>query len=386
MYTRSANILKSNSFFLFGARGTGKTTLLRELFADSQPIWIDLLSARDEQKYSTNPDRLIEEISASNRPAPEWIVIDEVQKVPKLLDIAHLLIEEKKIKFALTGSSARKLKRGAANLLAGRAYVNYLYPLTHRELGEQFNLNAALTWGTLPKVTMIGDFAERSVYLETYAHTFLKEEILAEQLVRSITPFRKFLELAGQTSGQIVNYRKIASEIGGDPKSVKKYYEILEDTLVGVFLPAFSKSLRKQQRTAPKFYLFDVGIRRAIENVSQQQLTESTYEYGRAFEEFIILEAFRLNSYGRKNFKLSFLRTDGDAEIDLIVERPGVKSVLVEIKSSSAVQERHLRHLAAFKMDYPEFDAICLCREERARKCGDITIFPWKEGLKEIGF
>jgi len=358
---------------------------LRELFRDKNPLWIDLLTARDEQRYINNPDRLIEEVTLG-KIKPEWIVIDEVQKVPKLLDVAHHLIEERGIKFALTGSSARKLKRGAANLLAGRAYVNNLFPLTHRELGETFDLSELLTWGTLPKVTTLMDPLERAVYLESYAHTYLKEEILAEQLVRNVAPFRKFLEISGQTSGQLVNYRKIASEIGSDPKTVRKYFEILEDTLLGITLPAFNKSLRKQQRSAPKFFLFDVGVRRAIEGVVAQPIVESTYEFGRAFEEFIILEATRLNSYGRKNFKLSFLRTEGDAEIDLIVERPGAKSVLVEIKSGKSIQDHHLRHLSSFKRDFPDFEAVCLSREIRARKHGEITIFPWQEGLAEIGF
>jgi len=384
MILRLCNILKTNSFFLFGARGTGKTSLLKDLFEDKEPLWIDLLKASDEQRYSNNPDRLIEEISAQ-RVVPEWVVIDEVQKAPKLLDIVHHLIEEKKIKFALTGSSARKLKRGAANLLAGRAYVYNLFPLTHRELGEKFNLLESLRWGTLPKLFAIENEAEKSMYLESYAQTYLKEEILAEQLIRSVAPFRKFLEISGQTSGSIINFKSIAGQIGADPKSVKKYYEILEDTLLGFFLPAYHRSLRKQQRLAPKFFLFDIGIRRAIEGVSQHPLSESTYEYGRAFEEFVIAEAIRLNSYGRKNFKFSYIRTEGGAEVDLVIERPGTKTALVEIKSSATVLERHLSHLIAFKKDWPDYEAVCLSRESHARRVGDVTIYPWQEGLTQLG-
>ena len=384
MIPRACNILKTNSFFLFGARGTGKTSLLRELFQDKTPLWIDLLKASDEQRYSNNPDRLIEEIDAQ-KIKPEWVIIDEVQKAPKLLDIVHHLIEERKIKFALTGSSARKLKRGAANLLAGRAYVYHLFPLTHRELGEQFNLQDSLRWGTLPKLFAIENESEKSLYLESYAQTYLKEEILAEQLIRSIAPFRKFLEISAQTSGTIVNFKSIAGQIGADPKSVKKYYEILEDTLLGFFLPAFHRSLRKQQRLAPKFFLFDIGIRRAIEGVSQHPISENSYEYGRAFEEFVIAEAMRLNSYGRKNFKFSYVRTEGGAEVDLVIERPGLKTVLVEIKSSATVLDRHLSHLAAFKKDFPSFEAICLSREPRARRNEQVTIYPWQEGLTQLG-
>lgn len=376
--------MKSNSFFLFGARGTGKTSLIKEQFGDKKPLWIDLLKASDEARYVNNPDRLIDEVGAQKKP-PEWVVIDEVQKAPKLLDVVHHLIEEKNIKFALTGSSARKLKRGAANLLAGRAYVYHLFPLTHRELGERFNLQEALRWGTLPRLLAIDSEAEKSLYLESYAQSYLKEEILAEQLIRSVAPFRKFLEISGQTSGSIVNFKTIASQIGADPKSVKKYYEILEDTLLGFFLPAYHQSLRKQQRLAPKFFLFDVGIRRAIEGMSQHPLMESSYEYGRAFEEFVIGEAIRLNSYGRKNYKFSYIRTEGGAEIDLVIERPGAKTVLVEIKSSKSVIEKHLKHLAAFKKDYPKFEAVCLSREARPRKVENVTIYPWQDGLAELG-
>ena len=384
MIHRICNPLKSNSFFLFGPRGTGKTSMLKEVFGEQEPLWIDLLKAADEQRYINNPDALIEVVSVRNK-APEWVIIDEVQKAPNLLDVVHHLIEERKIKFALTGSSARKLKRGAANLLAGRAYVYHLFPLTHRELSERFNLHDSLRWGTLPKIFSIDTENEKSLYLESYAQTYLKEEILSEQLIRSIAPFRKFLEISGQTSGTIVNFKAIAGQIGADPKSVKKYYEILEDTLLGFFLPAYHRSLRKQQRLAPKFFLFDIGVRRAIEGVSQHPLPEGTYEFGRAFEEFIITEAVRLNSYGRKNFKFSYILTEGGAEVDLVIERPGMKTVLVEIKSSSAVLEQRLNHLVTFKKDYPEFEAICLSREPHPRRLRDVTIYPWQEGLVQIG-
>ncbi len=359
--------------------------MLKELFGAQNTLWIDLLKAAEEQRYLNNPDQLIEVVNARSN-TQEWVIIDEVQKAPKLLDVVHHLIEEKKIRFALTGSSARKLKRGAANLLAGRAYIYHLFPLTHRELGEKFNLLESLRWGTLPKILAIDTEIEKSLYLESYAQTYLKEEILAEQLIRGVAPFRRFLEISGQTSGAIVNFKAIASEIDADPKSVKKYYEILEDTLLGFFLPAYHRSLRKQQRLAPKFFLFDIGIRRAIEGVSQHPLSESTYEFGRAFEEFVITEAIRLNSYGRRNFKFSYLRTEGGAEVDLVIERPGAKTALVEIKSSTAVIERHIGHLAAFKKDFPDFEAVCLSREPRARRVGQVTIFPWQEGLTQLGF
>lgn len=384
MFSRDINILINNSFLLFGARGTGKTSWLKSHIDPNQALWIDLLKGSEEQRYNTKPDVLIEELERSKK-GTEWVVIDEVQKAPKLLDIVHWLIEEKGTKFALTGSSARKLKKGAANLLAGRAFVYHLFPLTHREMKDRFHLDDSLRWGTLPRISALESAEEKAVYLETYAHTYLKEEILAEQLVRQVMPFRRFIEIAAQTSSSILNYRRIASEIGSDPKTVKTYYEILEDTLLGFFLPAFHRSLRKQQRIAPKFYLFDVGVRRALEGLAGQLLVEGNYEFGRTFEEFIICEIMRLNSYGRKNFSLSYLRTEGGLEVDLVLERPGARAVLVEIKSSSLVQDHHLQHLRALSTDFPEFEAICLSREPRPRVHQGITIYPWQEGVAALG-
>ena len=388
MYERVIDILESNSFFLFGARETGKTTLLREMFKEKDTLWIDLLLPEDEELYSLHPDVLIENIDALPS-KPEWVVIDEIQKAPKLLNIVHHLIErpdnrDKLIKFALTGSCARKLKKGASNLLAGRAFTRNLYPLTFREIGDDFHLINALAWGTLPPVMNAPSDRERSAFLKSYVNTYLKEEIIGEQLIRNVAPFRKFLPIAAQCSGAILNYANIAKDIGVDWSTVRNYFEILEDTLIGFQLPAYSKSLRKQQLSSPKFYLFDTGVERALAKTLTLPPTTGQ-AIGPLFEHFIICEMFRLNDYADKDYSFSYLTTQGGREIDLIVERPGQKTAFVEIKSSNRIIDKHLRHLRAIADEEEDAEAYCFCREKRARKDGNILIVPWKEGFERIG-
>lgn len=373
-----------HSFFLFGPRGTGKTTFLRDFFAASKPMWIDLLDPQAEDRYARNPQTLVQEIEAL-KGKTEWVVIDEVQKLPKLLDIVHGLIEKSKIKFALTGSSARKLKRGSANLLAGRAFVYHLFPLTAAELGRAFNLRSALRWGSLPEIESLKSEAEKSEFLRAYALTYLKEEIWDEHIIRRLDPFRRFLEIAAQMNGEIINYSNIAVDIGSDIKTVQSYYEILEDTLVGVNLEPFHFSLRKRQRKNPKFYFFDLGVKSALERSLMQQAEPSSYAFGKAFEHFVMLEAFRLNSYLRKDFRFSYLRTKDDAEIDLVIERPGLPLAFVELKSTERVGERDTRTLERFYKDFGKAEAFCLSRDPIPKKIGSVQALPWDQGLKELG-
>ena len=388
MYKRILNILDSNSFFLFGARGTGKTTLIREIFSERDVFWIDLLVPQDEEQYQLHPDALIENIEALPE-KPEWVVIDEIQRAPKLLDVVHYLIEQpenrdRAVKFALTGSSARKLKRGGANLLAGRAFTFNLYPLTHQELGDDFDLVSALAWGTLPAAVNASGDQERIAFLRSYTDTYLKEEVVGEQLIRNVVPFRRFLPVAAQSSGTIINYSSIARDIGVDWSTVRNYFEILEDTLLGFQLPAYGRSIRKQQLASPKFYLFDTGVKRAFDKTLT--LWPSTGQMiGPLFEHFIICEFFRLNAYRGKDYSFSYLATQGGLEIDLIVERPGMKTALVEIKSSDRVTDEHLKHLKAISADEGDIEAYCFCRERRSRKTGDVLIVPWQEGFQRLG-
>ena len=385
MVYRIIRPMQSNSFFLFGPRGSGKTTFLKNNFPNSDKIlWIDLLDPSMEDLYAQHPETLSHEIKGARLPL-DWVIIDEIQKVPKLLNLVHFHIEDSELKFALTGSSARKLKKGAANLLAGRAFVNYLFPLTHVELGDQFNLHDALQWGTLPKITQLPSAEEKNAYLRAYALTYLKEEVWGEHIIRHLDPFRKFLEISAQCNGQIVNYHNIAIDAGVDTKTVQSYFEILEDTLVGFSLEPFHQSIRKRQRKNPKFFFFDTGVKRALEKTLTQPLLPKSYGYGQAFEHFLILEIQRLNIYYQKDFSLSYLRTKDDAEVDLIIERPGQPTALIEIKSTDHVDERDVRTLSRFVKDFKNAQAYCLSCDPRAKKIGEVSTLPWEEGIKVLG-
>lgn len=384
MIRRKLNILKTNSFFLFGARGVGKTRLVKSLLPEEKTLYIDLLDPDEYDRYVINPGLLkkqIEEIKEGNF----WISIDEIQKIPRLLDIVHQNLESKyPKKFALSGSSARKLKRGGANLLAGRAYSYSLFPFTHKELGKDFNLDKALQFGTLPKAYLSNTKEEAELYLRSYVQTYLREEIQIEQVIRHLDPFRKFLQVAAQSNGMLINFSKIASDVGVSDKTVKSYFEILEDTLLGFLLEPFHTSVRKRQKEAPKFYFFDCGVQRALSDRLTQPVSTSTYEYGRLFEHFIILELKRLSDYKRNDFRFSYLTTKDDAEIDLIIERPGKKTVLVEIKSSSRVTDDMTRTLNAFYKDMSNVECLCLSNDEKRQRIGYVSCMPWSEGINHI--
>lgn len=384
MFYRITKPLLSNSFFLFGPRGTGKTTFLKNFFAGKKTLWIDLLDTAVEDVYATRPETLTHEIKASAG-SIEWVVIDEVQKVSKLLDLVHLHVESSGVKFALTGSSARKLKRGNSNLLAGRAFINHLHPLTFVEMGKHFELSQALNWGGLPKAVQMEKPEEKKAYLRAYALTYLKEEVWAEHLIRKLDPFRRFLEIAAQANGEIVNYTNIARDVNSDVKTVQSYFEILEDTLLGILLEPFHWSIRKRQRTNPKFYFFDLGVKRALERSLETPLTENSYAYGKAFEHLVILECSRLNDYYQKDCRFSYLRTKDDAEIDLIIERPGRPVALVEIKSSRRVNERDTRTLERFAKDFKKAEAFCFSQDPTPKKIGKVLALPWQEGLRALG-
>jgi predicted AAA+ superfamily ATPase len=384
MYLRLAKLLQSHSFFLFGARGTGKTMLLRQNFADKKDIlWIDLLREGQTLSYSRNPSQLRSLIDAMPT-KPEFVVIDEVQRVSSLLNEVHALIEERQIKFALIGSSARKLKRGAANLLAGRAIRINLFPLTTQELGNDFDLNLILNWGSLPGALVITDEALRASFLRSYVDLYLREEIREEQIVRNLDPFARFLEVAAQSNGNIINYSRIGREAGTDSKGVARYFQILEETLIGFFLEPYHASIRKRQRQQAKFYLFDIGVKRALESALGMQISPRTYEWGRAFEHLVILEAHRMNSYLQADYQFSYLRTNNDAEVDLIAEKKGSPTWAIEIKSSDEIDPVDIRKLKQLAKDLPNCTPAFFCNAKEARKIEGVYVLPWREGLQRL--
>lgn len=379
---RLCHLPEQNSFFLFGARGTGKTTLLRQSPFLSSALWIDLLDSETEENYALRPGLLQEQAEAL--PEGSWIVIDEVQKLPKLLDQVHLILGKRRINFALTGSSSRKIKRGGADLLAGRAWTFHLFPFTARELGSTFDLDHALAWGTLPQLHQLAAPADRARYLRSYTHTYLKEEILVEQLVRNLDPFRLFLPLAAQMDTQMVSYTNIARDTGVDYKTIQNYYQILVETNLGFFLEPFGRSVRRVQYQSPKFYFFDTGVKRALQRRLTVPLQERTSEYGEAFESWFINECHRLNHYLELDYAFSYLRTKDDVEVDLVIDRPGQALVLVEVKSAAVVDERHVRNLVRFQDDFPDAELLCAARVPQAQKMGRVLVLPWQEALDRL--
>jgi predicted AAA+ superfamily ATPase len=358
--------------------------VLKQLFSDDEAHYMDLLDSELFLRLLKKPN-MLDEIVASLPKQKKWVLIDEVQKVPLILDHVHRLIETTQMKFALTGSSARKLKREGANLLAARAFVNNLYPLSYLELGEDFILEDSLAWGMLPKIFEFNLPEEKYSFLTTYVHTYLKEEILQEQLVRNLDPFSKFLEVSAQMNGKIINYSKIGLEIGSSPNTVQTYFDILVDTLIGNIIPAYNISVRKQQKLSPKFYFIDSGIQRALAGNLTVAVQPSTYSFGNQFEGFVINEIIKLNQYHKKDYKLSYLMTKDSVEIDLIIQRPGETTVLLEIKSGNAVAEKDLKNLHRLSQDIKNSVGYCLSNDPIQRDVGDVKCFPWRQGLKALG-
>src|SRR3990167_1953707 len=374
----------SHSLLLFGARGVGKSSLLEALFHFEGNLYINLLDPLEEARFARNPNELIELVEGMSEKA-KFVIIDEVQKLPVLLDVVHLLIENKKSKkvFVLTGSSARKLKADGVNLLAGRAFVYHLYPFSFLELSDAFVLEEALGWGMLPNLFSLNSSKEKEKFLQTYAQVYLKEEIWGEQLIRKLDPFRRFLEVAAQCNGKIVNYLNISRDVGVDDKSVKNYFSILEDTLLGFMLEPFHHSFRKRLKLSPKFYFIDIGIVRALGRMLTLQPVKSTSYCGELFEQFIVVECVKLASYFKSEYRFSYLMTESGVEIDLIVDRPGKKLLFIEIKSTDAVRKEDLSSINKLINDFGDCEAVCFSCDPRKKKIGNIIVYPWKVGIIE---
>lgn len=383
MFPRQLLISKKRSFFLFGARSTGKSTFLKHSFKEKEVLWCNLLRPEEEERFLRKPETLYEMVKALPE-AIDHVIIDEIQKVPKLLDVVHLLMGETKKIFVMTGSSARKLKRGGANLLAGRAFVYHFFPLTFYEIGDTFDLDFVLQWGSLPEVFQFDEEKERSQFLQAYANTYLKEEVWEEHFVRQLDPFRKFLEVAAQCNGKIVNYSNIARDVGVEDKTVASFFSLLEDTLIGFYLEPFHNSFRKRLSEKPKFYFFDLGVVRALARRLSIPLAEKTVAYGDAFEHFIILEIMRLASYYEPEYRFSYIRTPSDVEVDLVIERPGKPVLFIEIKSTTEIERADISGFLRLSRDHGACEAICLSRDPYLKKIEHVTSFFWKDGLKYI--
>ncbi len=382
MINRLVELPKTQSFFLFGPRQTGKSTLIKECYQDR--VWtINLLHADAHLKYAKAPESLRREaVNKIEKENVKTIFIDEIQKVPVLLDEVHALMEtHPACQFILTGSSARKLKRGASNLLAGRAVRRFLSPFTYQELGAGFDLEDVLTFGSLPAVYGKDDAGKADI-LKTYSQVYLKEEIHAEGIVRNLGGFSRFLDIAAAQSGDSINFTSLGRDARLPTRSVQSYYEILEDTLVGVRLEAWRKSERKRLSLHPKFYLFDLGVTNAINR--RLSMPPDPVTRGRLFEQFIILEAHRILSYRQSECRLFYWRTSGGAEVDLVLERAGHLIAACEIKSSRSISGAALSGLRSFHEDHPQTPLFVAAGVEHAFEIEGVSVLPWDQFLGRL--
>lgn len=368
---------QNRSFFLFGPRQVGKSTYVQSLLT-KQDLYINLLPQRTFLNYVREPGVFRQEVLAHKQQYNKFVcIVDEIQKIPTLLDEVHDLIENHGIKFILTGSSARKLKRGAANLLAGRASTYHLYPCTYNELGSNFKLERALLVGLLPVLWAdLLNIEDQKEFLESYVDVYLREEIQAESIVRNIAPFTRFIDIVANNDGEIVNYSNIARECGVSLKTVKEYYQILEDTFLAYRIDPWSKSIRKRLVSHPKYYLFDSGITNTL---CRQYRSLNSEVRGRRFEQFIILQFIALNNYYKFGFEYFFWRTNTGVEIDLILTLEKKVVAAIEIKSSNIITNSDAYGLLQFKEEYPEVNAYIVAPIDRARLFNSgIQLLPWQ--------
>ena len=365
------------SAFLWGARKTCKTTYLRDKFPNS--LVYDFLKTDLFLEISKDPARLRERVLAqSSKELKEPVILDEVQKVPQVLDEVHWLIENKGLRFILCGSSARKLKRGHANLLGGRAWRYELFPLVSEELGK-VDLLRALNHGLVP-LHYLQDDEDCKKSLRSYVQDYLKEEVFAEGLARNVPAFSRFFDAFGYSHGQITNYANIARDCGIDSKTVKEYYQILVDTLVAVRIEPFKKRQSRQVITkASKYYLFDVGVAGHLTN---RFIAETKgVEFGSAFEHFILMEIIAFRSYANKDFGINFWRTKSGLEVDFVL---GKGEIAIEVKGAGRIDKRDLCGVDAFTEEYSPKRNIIVCNEKAKRLSGKIEILPWEVFLHEL--
>ncbi|HBI25005.1 MAG TPA: hypothetical protein DDX84_12595 [Nitrospiraceae bacterium] len=375
-----------HSIFLFGPRQTGKTTLIQSILSDGSPHFsVNLLEIETYIKYSRDPALFRQEIEYWLKKHAKGVVfVDEIQKFPLLLDQIHLLIETYKgrLTFIMTGSSARKMKRAQVNLLAGRAWSFNLFPLTYPEIGDVFQLKNVLRYGALPIIFMM-EGKDRVRTLKAYTDTYLKEEILAETIVRNIPAFSRFLELAADQSGMSVYYNNFARETGVASKTIREYYQVLEDTLIAFSLQPYLKSARKRVVSHPIYYLFDLGVINALCRRLEAEPVRGTNLYGRLFEHFIILEIYRLNRYSEKDWPMFYWRTSQGAEVDIVLETR--REILgVEIKSKGQIRPSDLRGLYSFLGDYKGSRGICITTSDRPYEVNGIECLPWQEFFQKF--
>ena len=372
-YSRIISPPKNKSFFLFGPRGTGKTTWVKAAFPKA--IFVDLLESEVYNDLLANPQRLEKFIP---RDFNNWIIIDEVQRIPELLNEIHRLIEKNHYRFVLTGSSTRKLRTKGVNLLGGRALIYPFHQLTALELGKDFNLKHSLEFGQLPSVYKEAD---PKAYLESYVKAYLREEVQQEGLTRNLGAFSRFLEAASFSQGAVVNTSSVARECGIERKVVENYFSILEDLLIGYRIPVFTKKAKRRMTTHQKFYFFDVGIYRTLRPSGPLDAPEEIE--GLALETLVFQELKAVNDCLKLGYDLYYWHTANQVEVDFILYGSrGLKAF--EVKRTSRISESMLRGLRIFQKDYPSAKSYFIYGGKRRFYEGNITILPIEEALSKI--
>jgi predicted AAA+ superfamily ATPase len=372
-YKRIIKPTKNNSFFLFGPRGVGKTSWLKKNYPKA--LYFDLLESGTFRKLITYPERLEEAIPKG---FSDWIILDEIQKIPELLNEVHRLIENEKYKFILTGSSARQLRKKGVNLLAGRAYTYFMHPLTVEELGSDFSLQKSLKVGHLPRAYLTNNTKR---FLNAYLETYLKEEVKEEGLTRNLGDFYRFLDVAVFSQGEVLNLTEVARECLLKRDKVEGYFNILEDLLLAVQIPVFNRRSKRKLISKNKFYYFDVGVFR---HLRQSGLLDTESEIdGPALETLFLQEMRAVNDYYEMDYRIHYWRTKTGLEVDFVLY--GEKGLLaIEIKRKKNITDKDLRGLKAFGKEYSEARKIVFCGVKKAERRGDIEILPVEYGLKNL--
>ena len=376
-------VLAHKSLFLFGPRQTGKSSFIRNQLVGGEfakennvALFWTLLDGRLRLKLLSDIGLLRQEVEVRNL-HDCVIVIDEIQKIPELLDEIHLLIEERNIRFLLTGSSARKLKNTGVNLLGGRATERHFHPFCFAEVGshENYNIPFIFEHGLLPSMFFSEDLDED---LAAYINTYLTEEIAAEGAARNIPAFARFLNTAALTNAQILNYTNIANDAQIPVQTVRQWYQVLEDTLLGYQIEPFTKTKKRKAIATAKFYFFDIAIARSLRNIPAP--AEGTTEYGEYFEQLICMELKAWIDYTRPRSKLTYWRSTSNMEVDFCVD----EEIAIEAKSTMNVTEKHLKGLKALREEGIFKRYVVVCQEEHPRHIDGIEILPWKYFLKGL--
>ncbi|MBX3240329.1 MAG: ATP-binding protein [Chitinophagaceae bacterium] len=362
---------EGESLFLWGARQTGKSTLLKVLYPDA--LWFDLLLADVYERLLRNPVILRETILAD--PSVNLVIIDEIQRIPELLNEIHWLMTNTATRFILSGSSPRKIIRSNTNLLGGRALRYELYPLVSTEI-PGFDLLKALNHGLLPRHYLS---AQPKRLLSAYVGNYLKDEIVSEAKIRNVSVFTRFLEAAAFSNGEMVNYTNIAADCGVSSPTIKEYFQILEDTLIGRFVPVYQKRPKRRVIQASRFYFFDVGIVNHL--LKRGKIEQKSEAFGYAFEHFVYQEMYAHSHYSGLDYSISYWRTASQLEIDFVL---GDHQAAIEVKASDNITERHLRGLKAFMEEYSVKHAIVVCNEPLPRLHNGIHILPWQVFLQKL--